>query len=163
DVAATRALLQDGRGEIVRRRLGCAAEEHGARDCVLELAHVARPRVRERALHRFVGEPLDDRLRILRARFGDELRDEEGDIVAPVNAPFTWPKSSLSRRFSGKAAQFTDTKGPLARPERPWSTRATRPLPVPVSPRNTTGTSASAMRSTSSRTSRIAALSPTNA
>src|SRR4051794_13163168 len=31
-------------------------------------------------------------------------------LSAPVNAPFSWPKSSDSRRFSCSAAQFTLTK-----------------------------------------------------
>ena len=34
---------------------------------------------------------------------------------APVKAPRSWPKSSLSSRVSGMAAQLTATKGPLAR------------------------------------------------
>jgi hypothetical protein len=33
--------------------------------------------------------------------------------TAPVKAPFSWPNSSVSRRCSGIAAQFTGTKGPL--------------------------------------------------
>jgi hypothetical protein len=35
--------------------------------------------------------------------------------MAPVNAPFSWPKSSLSRRSSGMAAQFSFTN---ERPQR---------------------------------------------
>jgi len=35
-------------------------------------------------------------------------------LMAPVNAPFTCPKSSLSSRFSARAAQFTFTKGLFA-------------------------------------------------
>ena len=31
--------------------------------------------------------------------------------MAPVKAPFSWPKSSLSRRLSGIAAQLTQTNG----------------------------------------------------
>ena len=31
--------------------------------------------------------------------------------VAPVNAPFSWPKSSLSRTPSPKALQLTATNG----------------------------------------------------
>ena len=34
---------------------------------------------------------------------------------APVNDPFSWPKSSLSRSCSGSAAQLTRTNGPPAR------------------------------------------------
>ena len=35
--------------------------------------------------------------------------------VAPVNAPFSWPKSSLSRRVSVMAAQLRQMKGPSRR------------------------------------------------
>jgi hypothetical protein len=35
--------------------------------------------------------------------------------VAPVKAPRAWPKSSLSRRGSGKAAQLMAMKGLLPR------------------------------------------------
>ena len=35
--------------------------------------------------------------------------------LAPVNAPSSYPKSSLSRIPSGRAAQFTATKGPFLR------------------------------------------------
>src|SRR5512133_3623396 len=35
--------------------------------------------------------------------------------MAPVNAPFTWPKSSDSSSASGMAPQFTATNGPAAR------------------------------------------------
>jgi hypothetical protein len=38
--------------------------------------------------------------------------------VAPVNAPFLCPKSSLSSRFSGSAAQFCATNS-LSRAARP--------------------------------------------
>ena len=38
---------------------------------------------------------------------------------APVNAPFSWPNSSLSSRLSGTAAQFTATNGPPAPAARP--------------------------------------------
>ena len=38
------------------------------------------------------------------------------DLSAPVNAPFTEPKSSASRRLVGIAATLTATNGP-ARPE----------------------------------------------
>ena len=34
---------------------------------------------------------------------------------APVNAPFSWPNSSLSSRFAGTAPQSTTTNGPAAR------------------------------------------------
>ena len=41
------------------------------------------------------------------------LDEEPGRAVrASVKAPFTWPNSSLSRRFSGMAAQLMATNGP---------------------------------------------------
>ena len=56
-------------------------------------------------------------------------------LSAPVNAPFSWPKSSDSRRFSWSAAQFTFTKFRAARSELWWMAPAMSSLPVPVSPR----------------------------
>ncbi|CSA26348.1 Uncharacterised protein [Vibrio cholerae] len=53
---------------------------------------------------------------------------------APVNAPLTWPNSSLSNRFSGIAAQLTYTRGCRLRFERWCMVRATSSLPTPVSP-----------------------------
>ncbi len=53
---------------------------------------------------------------------------------APVKAPFSWPKSSLSTRFGEIAPQFTPTKGPEARRDRSWRVRAATSLPVPLSP-----------------------------
>src|SRR5438105_2919514 len=55
-------------------------------------------------------------------------------VAAPVNAPFSWPKSSLSRRFSGMAAQFTATNAPEALGPCRCTARATTSLPVPDSP-----------------------------
>jgi hypothetical protein len=54
--------------------------------------------------------------------------------VAPVNAPFSWPKSSDAMSSRGIAAQLTLTKAPDARADRRWIARATSSLPVPVSP-----------------------------
>lgn len=49
------------------------------------------------------------------------------------NDPFSWPKSSLSKRLSGMAAQLMATKGAcwglLS-----WMARVTSSLPVPLSP-----------------------------
>ncbi len=52
----------------------------------------------------------------------------------PVNAPFMWPKSSLSISSSGIAAQFTSMNGPFILRLRMWMARATSSLPVPFSP-----------------------------
>ena len=54
--------------------------------------------------------------------------------TAPVKAPRTWPKSSVSSSSPGSAAQLTTMKGPLRRGEWPWIARATTSLPVPLSP-----------------------------
>ena len=53
---------------------------------------------------------------------------------APVNAPFSWPKISLSRRVSGIAAQLIPMKGKVARGLSWWMVCATSSLPVPDSP-----------------------------
>ena len=55
-------------------------------------------------------------------------------VPAPVKAPFSWPKSSDSSRFSGIAPQLSDTIGFSRRSEWKWIACATRPLPVPDSP-----------------------------
>ena len=55
-------------------------------------------------------------------------------LIAPVNAPFSWPNSSLSSSVSVSAPQLTLMNGPAARFERAWIARATSSLPVPDSP-----------------------------
>ncbi len=64
-------------------------------------------------------------------------------VAAPVNAPFSWPNSSLSSSSAGSAAQFTFTNGRSLRGERWWIARATSSLPTPLSPRISTVTSLS--------------------
>ena len=61
---------------------------------------------------------------------------------APVKAPFTWPNSSLSSRPLGKRRAVERDEG-LLRPRgsSAWMARASRSLPVPVSPRMSTGVS----------------------
>ncbi len=54
--------------------------------------------------------------------------------LAPVKAPFSWPKSSLSIRSRGIAAMLMATNGPLRRRPKSCSARATSSLPVPLSP-----------------------------
>jgi hypothetical protein len=58
---------------------------------------------------------------------------------APENAPRFAPNSSLSISVRGSAPQFTATKAPR-RPDSSWIARAVSSLPVPVSPRISTGT-----------------------
>ena len=54
--------------------------------------------------------------------------------AAPVNAPFSWPNSSVSSSVSGIAAQLIATNGPSARGLSACSARANSSLPVPLSP-----------------------------
>ena len=54
--------------------------------------------------------------------------------TAPVKAPFSWPKSSLARSSSLKAAQLMARKGPWGRGPCSWTKRARTSLPVPDSP-----------------------------
>ena len=58
---------------------------------------------------------------------------------APVKAPRRWPKSCDRARSARSAPQFTGRKGLPARALFSWMARATSSLPVPVSPRTTTG------------------------
>jgi len=55
--------------------------------------------------------------------------------TAPVNAPFSWPKSSDSSRLSAIAAQLIGSKGISHRGLWSWIARATSSFPVPLSPR----------------------------
>ncbi len=80
---------------------------------------------------------------------------------APVKAPRSCPKSSLSSSVSGIAAQLIATKAPSRRAESAWIARAKSSLPVPLSPSSRTVASVAATRSVSARTARIAADSPT--
>ena len=79
-------------------------------------------------------------------------------LAAPVKAPFTWPKSSLSIRSAGMAAQLTATKGRSARTLLRCRARATSSLPVPVSPSTSTVASLSAARPMRLKTCRMASL-----
>jgi len=55
-------------------------------------------------------------------------------VLASVNAPFTWPKSSLSKTPSERPPAFTVARGREERRDTAWRARATVPLPVPFSP-----------------------------
>ena len=88
--------------------------------------------------------------------------DRAGPHVAPVKAPLAWPKSSLSSRSSGIAAQFTATNGPPARADARCSTLAATSLPVPVSPVINTVELVPAARPRRFCTSRMASLMPSN-
>ena len=82
-------------------------------------------------------------------------------LSAPVNAPFSWPNSSDSSRFSCSAAQFTLTKLRDVRSELWWIAPAISSLPVPVSPRISTVVLLFATFLTMSSTLCSAALEPT--
>ena len=83
-------------------------------------------------------------------------------VAAPVKAPRAWPKSSLSRRCSGNAAQLTATNERSARGPLVWMDSATSSLPVPVSPEISTDDVASATCAMSDRSCRMARLFPIN-
>jgi hypothetical protein len=63
---------------------------------------------------------------------------------APVKAPFSWPNSTDSTRFSGIAPQLTVIIGFLPRGEAVWIAWAITSLPVPLSPSIRTETRARA-------------------
>ena len=71
--------------------------------------------------------------------------------VAPVNAPFSWPNSSLSSSVSESAAQFRQTNGPFFRGLEKCTARATSSLPTPLSPRISTVARLGAARAISLR------------
>ena len=55
-------------------------------------------------------------------------------LTAPVKAPFSWPKSSLSRMSLGMAPQLIARKRSSRRGLAWWRAAATSSLPVPLSP-----------------------------
>ncbi len=72
--------------------------------------------------------------------------------MAPVNAPFSCPNSSLSASAAGMAPQFTFTITASRRRLRVWMARAMSSLPVPVSPSTSTVESVAATISMSRNT-----------
>ncbi len=80
--------------------------------------------------------------------------------AAPVNAPFSWPKSSLSTSVAGSAAMLTATKGAPLRAPCSWMERATSSLPVPLSPVMRTETPDVAARPIAFHTASMRALDP---
>ena len=81
--------------------------------------------------------------------------------AAPVNAPFSWPNSSLSSSVSGSAPQLTAMNALPRREDRSCSAFATSSLPVPDSPWISTVLDTGAICSMRTSTSWIGALSPT--
>ena len=80
--------------------------------------------------------------------------------TAPVKAPRSWPKSSLSSRFSGIAPQLIDRKRRVERGLAKWMARAISSLPVPLSPWTSTVEVVRAMRSISEKIACIRPLLP---
>ena len=78
-------------------------------------------------------------------------------LLASVNAPFTWPNSSLSKTPSARPPVFTVTSGRVERSETECSVCATSPLPVPFSPVISTLASDGPTREITSSTGRMAA------
>ena len=70
--------------------------------------------------------------------------------VAPVNAPRSWPNSSLASSSSERAAQLRHTNTFLARGLESCTARATSSLPTPLSPRMSTVALLAAARAISS-------------
>ena len=77
--------------------------------------------------------------------------------VAPVNAPFSCPNSSLSSKFSDSAAQLIATKGPSTRRLHACTARAATSLPVPLSPSSSTVASVGATLRSADSTAAMAA------
>lgn len=82
-------------------------------------------------------------------------------LVAPVNAPFSYPCISDSSRVSGRAAQLTAMNGPFLRGDRLWIALAISSFPVPVGPSIRTGLSLSAISGRKERISLILSCLPT--
>ena len=91
------------------------------------------------------------------ARHVADLVEEEGAAVrqleaappaptAPVNAPFSWPNSSLSSSVSGSAAAVDLEQRPDPARRQVVQARAISSLPVPRSPTTSTGRSSGAIR-----------------
>ncbi|MCY1401541.1 hypothetical protein D9M71_166620 [compost metagenome] len=72
-------------------------------------------------------------------------------LPAPVKALASWPKISLSNRFSGRPPQFRATNGCAWRLLKSCRQRATSSLPVPVSPSISTLAEVSATLAINSR------------
>ena len=81
-------------------------------------------------------------------------------LMAPVKAPFSWPKSADSTSPSGSAAQFSLMNGLSRRSLWSWIARANSSLPVPDSPCSSTVARVGAAMDTVCRIRRIAGESP---
>ncbi len=93
---------------------------------------------------RLIGKPtrrLDTPAKVTgRGVFGIDVK-LPGLLTASVNAPFSEPKSSVSRMLSGNPAQLRATKGRPLLCDTAWAERATSSFPVPLSPCSRSGES----------------------
>ena len=90
-----------------------------------------------------------------------ELEAAHFCAIAPVNAPFSWPNSSLSSSAGGHRGAVDLDEGAIAPAAALVDRARNSSLPVPVSPRTSTVEPVGATTSTSSSTWRSAPLSPT--
>jgi hypothetical protein len=121
-----------GRGDHARVDLDRAVAADAPDFTVLESAQQAHLHVRAH-----FADFIEEKRAAVRLFKQQPLRRE----IAPVNAPFSWPKSSLSSRLSGIAPQLIATNGPFLRGELKWMARASTSLPLPLSPRINTSES----------------------
>ena len=82
--------------------------------------------------------------------------------LAPVNAPRSWPNSSLSTSCSGSAAQLMATNGAVGTRPEPVQLPGHELLPVPLSPTISTVLGTGATRAICSRSRRSPRWSPTS-
>ena len=152
--------LLDQLGEILVRG-GDAPDVDGAARLAADRPDLARlQHAQELALQR--QRQIADLVEEDRPAVGLHEQARAGCCEAPVKAPAAWPKSSLSSRCSGSAAQLTATNGLSARGLSAWMASATSSLPVPVSPEISTDELATATRSMSARSFRIGGLFPSS-
>ena len=78
-------------------------------------------------------------------------------VVAPVKAPLSWPKSSLSSSGVAMAAQLIATNGPSLRSLQACSVRAATSFPTPLSPVSSTVALVAATFRSASNTGAMAA------
>ena len=129
---AAELFFRDHRDEVAIRR-GDQPDVHADRSRAaqpLELLFLQHPQQLRLQLQRNVADFVEEQ----RAAVAPARSGRSRCAMAPVNAPFSWPNSSLSSRPVGMAAQFSLTNVRPRRPLRLWMARAISSLPVPVSP-----------------------------
>ena len=155
--------------EPARRDLG-AQVAVGGRDDAHGSARVAssRPPGAPTACRARAAAPAARRAPARRSRRGTAcrrrpLRRRPGrSVIAPVNAPRTWPNSADSISSSGTAPQSNTMNGPSLRGLWRWISSASSSLPVPVSPSISTVASVAATSSSTRNSRRSFASRPTS-